>query len=64
MFKIAKTLTYNEKLVLFLYYVEGKKDREIAEVLSCDKNTVYMRRFRTIEKIERWRSLICLIILI
>ena len=53
MFKIAKTLTYHEKLVLFLYYVEGKKDSEIGKILSCDKDTVYMRRFRTIEKIKK-----------
>ena len=27
-YKITKALTYNEKLVLFLFYVEGKRSEE------------------------------------
>lgn len=52
MFKIAKALTYNEKLVLFLYYVENKTDKEIGEILSMDSNTIFMRRSRVLKKIR------------
>lgn len=53
MSKIAKkVLTYNEKLVLFLYFVEGKTDEVIAEILDVHRSTITKRRNNALEKLR------------
>lgn len=51
--KIAKALTYNEKLVLSLYYVEEKTDEEIAIILFMTRSAVNKKRNRAIKKIKK-----------
>lgn len=51
-YKITKALTYNEKLVLFLFYVEGKSDKEIAKVLGTTWEGIKSKRKRIIKKIR------------
>lgn len=53
MSKIAKkVLTYNEKLVLFLYFVEGKTDEVISEILDVNRSTITKRRNNALEKLR------------
>lgn len=51
--KIAKALTYNEKLVLSLYYIENKTDSEISEILFLTKSGITRKRLRALEKIRK-----------
>lgn len=51
--KIAKALTYNEKLVLSLYYVEEKTDEEISKILFMTRSAVNKKRIRAIKKIKK-----------
>lgn len=50
--KIAKALTYNEKLVLSLYYLEDKTDEEIGRILFMTRSAVNKKRLRALEKIK------------
>lgn len=50
--KFAKALTYNEKLVLSLYYVENKSDEQIGKILFMTRSAVNKKRHRAIEKIK------------
>ena len=50
--KIVKALTYNEKLVLSLYYLEGKSDEEIGQILFMTRSAANKKRLRAIEKIK------------
>lgn len=52
MSKIARALTYIDKLVLYLYYIEGKTDKQIAEMLSMDRSAINKRRLRTLKKMK------------
>lgn len=51
--KIAGTLTYTEKLVLSLYYIENKSDEEISNILFLTKSGITKKRNRALEKIRR-----------
>lgn len=51
-FKIVKALTYNEKLVLSLYYLEGKSDEEIGKILFMTRSAANKKRLRAIDKIK------------
>lgn len=51
--KFAKALTYKEKLVLSLYYIEGKNDEEIANILFTSRSDVTKKRNRALEKIRK-----------
>lgn len=48
----TKLLTYNEKLVIYLYYVEGKTDEQISKILFMTRSAINKKRLRTIEKIK------------
>lgn len=48
-----KALTYNEKLVLSLYYIENKIGIEISEILFLTKSGITRKRLRTLEKIRK-----------
>lgn len=50
--KIVKALTYNEKLVLSLHYLEGKTDEEIGKILFMTRSAANKKRLRAIEKIK------------
>lgn len=52
-FKVTKTLKYDEKLLLFLFYIEEKSDKEIAEILSTTWKAVRSKRMRIIQKIRK-----------
>ncbi len=51
--RIVETLTLREKLVLFLYYFEGKTDAAIGKALNIKGDTARKIRVRTIEKIKK-----------
>ena len=51
--EIAGTLTYNEKLVLSLYYIENKSDEEISKILFITKSGVTNKRNRALEKMRK-----------
>ncbi len=51
-FDIAKTLTYSEKLVLSLYYIEEKNDNEIAEIMFLTRSAVNKKRLKALKKIR------------
>lgn len=51
--KFAKALTYREKLVLSLYYVECKNDEEIADILFMTRSAVNKKRNRALEKLRK-----------
>ena len=50
--KIVKALTYNEKLVLSLHYLEGKTDEEIGKILFMTRSAANTKRLSAIEKIK------------
>lgn len=47
-----KVLTYNEKLVLFLYFVEGETDEIIANKLGTERSTITKRRKSAFNKLK------------
>jgi len=47
-----KVLTYNEKLVLFLYFVEGETDEIIANKLGTERSTISKRRKSAFNKLK------------
>lgn len=47
-----KVLTYDEKLVLFLYFVEGKTDEEIAETFDLYRTSITRRRNKALDKLK------------
>lgn len=51
--KIVKALTFNEKWVLSLYYIEEKTDEEIGMILFMTKSAVTKKRNRALEKIRK-----------
>ena len=52
MSKIAKVLTYIDKLVLYLYYIEEKTDKQIGKILCIDRSAINKRRLRALEKMK------------
>jgi RNA polymerase sigma-70 factor (ECF subfamily) len=48
-----KTLPAKEKLILKLYYIEGMKEREIAELLELSVDAVSARKSRSLRKIRK-----------
>ena len=51
--KIVGALTYTEKLVLSLYYIENKSDEEISNILFLTRSGITKKRNRALEKIRR-----------
>ena len=51
--KIVGALTYTEKLVLSLYYIENKSDEEISNILFVTKSGITKKRNRALKKIRR-----------
>ena len=53
MYETVKALTNNEKLVLFLFYIDGRSDKEISKLLSITWEAVKSKRKRIIAKIRK-----------
>lgn len=49
---IYKTLKYEERIIIILYYMEGFTDKEIGEILKLKENTVKTKRTRAKQKIK------------
>lgn len=52
-YNIVGALTYNEKSVLYFYYVEDKSDKEIAKLMFSTSEAIRSKRRRIINKIRK-----------
>lgn len=52
-YNIVRALTYNEKSVLYFYYVEDKSDKEIAKLMFSTAEAIRSKRRRLINKIRK-----------
>lgn len=44
LFNLKRALTFNEKLVFFLFFVQKYRTTEVMELLAVDRKTIYNRR--------------------
>lgn len=51
-YSIISCLNYDERIAIILYYMEGYKTKEIAEILSTNENTIKTRISRAKDKIK------------
>ena len=56
LFKLIRTLTFNEKLVFFLFYLEDYKNIEVSLMLENTEKTILNRRKSIDSKIEKMRG--------
>ena len=56
LFDLIRTLTFNEKLVFFLFYVENFKNGEISKLLGNTEKTILNRRKSIDTKIEKMKE--------
>lgn len=56
LFDLKRTLTFNEKLVFFLFYVENFKNGEISKLLGNTEKTILNRRKSIDTKIEKMKE--------
>lgn len=56
LFDLIGTLTFNEKLVFFLYYIEDYKNVEIALMLGNTEKTIFNRRKSIDNKIKMMKG--------
>lgn len=56
LFELIRTLTFNEKLVFFLYYLEDYKNMEVAVLLNNSERTILNRRKSIDIKIKRMKG--------
>lgn len=52
-YDVIRALTYNEKSVLYFYYVKEKKDEEIAKIMFSTSEAIRSKRRRIINKIRK-----------
>ena len=52
-YNIVRALTYNEKSVLYFYYVKQKTEEEIAQIMFSTLEAIRSKRRRIIKKIRR-----------
>lgn len=52
-YNIVRALTYNEKSVLYFYYVKQKTEEEIAQIMFSTSEAIRSKRRRIIKKIRR-----------
>ena len=50
--KITKALSYVEKKIIYLYFVEDKTDKEIAKIMNLSEDTIYRRRRKVLKKFK------------
>ena len=56
LFELIRTLTFNEKLVFFLFYIEEYKNIEIAKLLNITDRTIRNRKKSIDKKIENMKG--------
>ena len=56
LFDLIGALTFNEKLVFFLYYVEDYRNGEIAKLLNNTERTIFNRRKSIDKKIKKMKG--------
>jgi DNA-directed RNA polymerase specialized sigma subunit len=56
LFELIRTLTFNEKLVLFLFYLEEYKNMEVAALLNNAERTILNRRKSIDNKIKKMKG--------
>lgn len=56
LFELIGALTFNEKLVFFLYYIENYKNVEIAFMLGNSEKTIFNRRKSIDSKIKKMKG--------
>lgn len=56
LFELIGTLTFNEKLVFFLFYVEDFRNGEIAKLLNNTEKTILNRRKSIDKKIDKMKG--------
>lgn len=56
LFELIRTLTFNEKLVFFLYYLEDYKNVEVSLLLENTEKTILNRRNSIDNKIENMKG--------
>ena len=49
---ICKSLNYNDRMIMILYYTEKYTDKEIGKILNLKENTVKTKRVRAKQKIK------------
>lgn len=52
-YDVIRALTYNEKSVLYFYYVKEKTDKEIAKIMFSTSEAIRSKRRRIINKIRK-----------
>lgn len=56
LFELIRTLTFNEKLVFFLFYLEDYKNMEVAALLNNAERTILNRRKSIDNKIKKMKG--------
>ena len=56
LFELIRTLTFNEKLVFFLFYLEDYKNMEVAALLNNSERTILNRRKSIDNKIKKMKG--------
>lgn len=56
LFELIRTLTFNEKLVFFLFYLEEYKNMEVAALLNNAERTILNRRKSIDNKIKKMKG--------
>ncbi len=56
LFELIRTLTFNEKLVFFLFYLEEYKNMEVATLLDNAERTILNRRKSIDNKIKKMKG--------
>lgn len=56
LFELIRTLTFNEKLVFFLFYLENYKNMEVATLLNNSERTILNRRKSIDSKIKKMKG--------
>lgn len=56
LFELIRTLTFNEKLVFFLFYLEEYKNMEVAALLNNAERTILNRRKSIDNKIRKMKG--------
>lgn len=56
LFELIRTLTFNEKLVFFLFYLEEYKNMEVAALLDNAERTILNRRKSIDNKIKKMKG--------
>lgn len=56
LFELIRTLTFDEKLVFFLFYIEELKIYEISNVLGFTERTVYNKRISINNKVKEMKG--------